>query len=985
MINGAYDEKTNTIYLRADATYNATDVRGILGHTLAHEVTHSIKTWSEADYNVLTDYIRDALEADFDALVNEKMDKLGMSYAMASDEVIADGCEMLLRDSKALEKLAMENASLFVKVVTKVREFIANLRKAQTDMYGGSEELHDAALKLREALKSLEEVQEVFDNALENSIRNMRDALAEAENAKTRENLDVLEKQAEKEGVHIENDGIKYSTEKTFDEQIDDVLNGKHNPRLDLYVSKTPGYLLKLNFSDSPMLMRNGKISEILNKHSDMSAEILKMIPKAIEDPVLVLKSKTNPANSVVIITDILTSKGEMIIPVWANQSGNYIDLDLGDISLNANFVASAYGRNTENLIKYAVNHNGVLYQNSDTKRVIQLLARNGLQLPTPLKLSDSIINVSEKGAAVNSKLQNSEEISERDAEYLKLAKDPKKNAAQLRKLVYEAAKAAGFAKRLYHGTKGFGSTQVDTGYSDDGISFFMSDDERVTSWYSGTDEKKPIGKNISENGANNYEFYANTDNMYEIDDYGAQWDNILDADALDSEDAINKAFPESEGFTWDENDGFLNVYRDDVFYGEYVWDDESDRYVPNLPGRDPLPSRADGFGAGTTRSLSRAIYDSGKYSGVIFRKIHDAGFDNGNTYADIYNFFYPESQVKSADLGTYDDNGNIIPLSERFNTEKNELRFSEETADEFAENEKSAIEKALANMSVKDYNRRGWARTLLTREDASKLYSAVAELFTNKKRKEFRLKDGSYAVEVNNKIVFVSGTFENPRYESVLVFNTDNATEMEILKYYFFRDTATNDLTVKDIKRFINQRRNYGQVDGFNAEDYKASGKSDFGRAILRSGTKGFGDISQFEVRDGVYTKDEGDVSLRVQGLKFSEETDSDISAKTAAKLKKSKRQKGCRAAAFLLSLFDSLKPMQSGFFWFLGAFSQKSTLSGAWGETPHIHSPMVGARGGASHIYLFNRLGRGAAPHIYLSPKSGCGARSPANIINQ
>ena len=185
-------------------------MRGILGHTLAHEITHSIKVWSEADYNVLTDFIRDALGADFDTLVKDKMNKLNMGYTMASDEVIADGCEMLLRDSKALEKLAMENASLFVKVVTKVREFIANLRKAQTDMYDGNEELHDAALKLREALKSLEEVQEVFDNALENSIRNMRDALAEAENAKTRENLDVLEKQAEKEG-------LQFSEETNFD------------------------------------------------------------------------------------------------------------------------------------------------------------------------------------------------------------------------------------------------------------------------------------------------------------------------------------------------------------------------------------------------------------------------------------------------------------------------------------------------------------------------------------------------------------------------------------------------------------------------------------------------------------------------------------------------------------------------------------------------------------------------------------------------
>lgn len=210
--NGAYDEKTNTIYLRADAAYNATDVRGILGHTLAHEVTHSIKVWSEADYNVLTDYIRDALGADFDALVKDKMNKLNMGYTMASDEVIADGCEMLLRDSKALEKLAMENANLFVKVASKVREFVANLRKAQTDMYGGSEELHDAALKLKEALKSLEEVQKVFDNALENSIRNMRNALAEAENAKTRENLDVLEKQAEKEGLQLSEEiGDRYA------------------------------------------------------------------------------------------------------------------------------------------------------------------------------------------------------------------------------------------------------------------------------------------------------------------------------------------------------------------------------------------------------------------------------------------------------------------------------------------------------------------------------------------------------------------------------------------------------------------------------------------------------------------------------------------------------------------------------------------------------------------------------------------------------
>ena len=184
-------------------------MRGSLGHTLAHEITHSIKVWSEADYNVLTDYIRDALEADFDALVKEKMDKLGMSYAMASDEVIADGCEMLLRDSKALAKIAMENAPLYVRIREKIAEFVSRLRKAQQEMYEGTDVLHDSALALKQAIgENIEELQQTFDNVLYDSITNMRKALAEAENAKTRENLDVLEKQAEKEGVHIENDGI---------------------------------------------------------------------------------------------------------------------------------------------------------------------------------------------------------------------------------------------------------------------------------------------------------------------------------------------------------------------------------------------------------------------------------------------------------------------------------------------------------------------------------------------------------------------------------------------------------------------------------------------------------------------------------------------------------------------------------------------------------------------------------------------------------
>lgn len=110
---------------------------------------------------------------------------------------------MLLKNSKALEKIATENANLFVRIGKAIKEFIAKLRKAQKDMYEDVGELHDAAVRLRETLKSFEELQSIFDEALTNSIRNMRNALAEAENAETRANLDVLEKAAEDEDLRL--------------------------------------------------------------------------------------------------------------------------------------------------------------------------------------------------------------------------------------------------------------------------------------------------------------------------------------------------------------------------------------------------------------------------------------------------------------------------------------------------------------------------------------------------------------------------------------------------------------------------------------------------------------------------------------------------------------------------------------------------------------------------------------------------------------
>lgn len=78
-----------------------------------------------------------------------------------------------------------------------------------------------------------------------------------------------------------------------------------------------------------------------------------------------------------------------------------------------------------------------------------------------------------------------------------------------------------------------------------------------------------------------------------------------------------------------------------------------------------------------TTRSVAKYAKDLG-YSGVTFKNIIDSGDGRHILPATVYIFFNPQAQVKSADPVTYDDDGNIIPLSQRFNSKKKDIRYSD-------------------------------------------------------------------------------------------------------------------------------------------------------------------------------------------------------------------------------------------------------------------------------------------------------------------
>ena len=179
--NGAY--KDGTLYLDINAGRNRVgDLSEVaVVRTAAHELTHFIQDYNPAAYAEYRDYVVGLLTEeqgmDFDALVEHKQAlQNDLSYDEAVDEVVADGSEMLLRDTAAVQRLAEENRGLFQKIRSWLRKWLENIRKAFDGV--GAEHAEAKALE-----KHLEELQKRWDDALVGASRNLQRSRAEAENS----------------------------------------------------------------------------------------------------------------------------------------------------------------------------------------------------------------------------------------------------------------------------------------------------------------------------------------------------------------------------------------------------------------------------------------------------------------------------------------------------------------------------------------------------------------------------------------------------------------------------------------------------------------------------------------------------------------------------------------------------------------------------------------------------------------------------------
>ena len=191
------------------------------------------------------------------------------------------------------------------------------------------------------------------------------------------------------------------------------------------------------------------------------------------------------------------------------------------------------------------------------------------------------------------------------------------------------------------------------------------------------------------------YSLYGNTDGMLEIDANGANWNRINTnsiqgakhyvtvEDGYDSTD-VPKMMSFNDAQTMAYNMAKSKYGEDVKIHTQDIRDDmgypSSAAFrvvVDGMIGEKILVLNQSLQMYTNTRGLARYAKDAG-YNGVRISNLKDSGGAiQYNAPSDVYVFFN-NTQMKSADPVTYDDNGNVIPLSERFNAANEDIRYSD-------------------------------------------------------------------------------------------------------------------------------------------------------------------------------------------------------------------------------------------------------------------------------------------------------------------
>ena len=208
-------------------------------------------------------------------------------------------------------------------------------------------------------------------------------------------------------------------SEKTFAEQINDVLNGVFPKYSNLKVCDTPQILVDIGCDRLPMLYTQRHLKDALHEKSPNNAhwhgltlEQICNIPHLLETPAIIMDSlspnKSADKSIVICLNDVDNDNAPIIVSVKPNGQGIY---EMENVS--SNFITSIYGKENgfANYVERAAKSNNILFWDKEKSQALFSCQR--LQLPEAINNLDSNIIIHQSRNIVKSMQQeNSADIS---------------------------------------------------------------------------------------------------------------------------------------------------------------------------------------------------------------------------------------------------------------------------------------------------------------------------------------------------------------------------------------------------------------------------------------------------------------------------------------------------------------------------------------------------------------------------------------------
>lgn len=446
----------------------------------------------------------------------------------------------------------------------------------------------------------------------------------------------------------------KFSLKKVndaFNQRLDELVKNPNQKDKILRLGRSSSFLKAGGIADADIELEFDKFvrksgDKYKNNHP-FNASDLKNLPMAIAEPIAVFKS-TN-ANDHVVLTELQKDGKNFIVAIRAVEQHRK-----GGVVLEVNQITSLYPKEEKGIINWV---NTGRISNVDKEKALHFIEALQPHAGTSitdeeLKSAANIINSFETTKENGEKVDvEGTKFSLKDEEYLKAVEDGNMEKAQ--KMVNEAADAAGYSTdSSYQGTSAF------NGAAPWGNGYFLTKDERKEAWDNGEFE-----------GESTLGDYINDD----ID--GGNLEELTNAASYRAADPMRKEAIDNVRNAIQKKAKTITMYRSvpsDVKEGTFRngdWVTPSRAYAVDN-------AKLHGWGDDYNIIEQKVPVDDVWFDG---NDIAEWGYGREEDYINDTDFAYKNSKnnKKLLDAVTYDDNGNVIPLSQRFNEKNKDVRFS--------------------------------------------------------------------------------------------------------------------------------------------------------------------------------------------------------------------------------------------------------------------------------------------------------------------